>query len=55
MLISRRSFIMPDVALTYIPTDKFKTGYLSLSLLRPLDRREAALNSLLPDYYIEKG
>ena len=53
MLVSRRSFIMPDVALTYIPTDKFKTGYLSLSLLRPLDRREAALNSLLPEVLLQ--
>ena len=53
MLVSRRSFILPDVALTYIPTDKFKTGYLSLSLLRPLCRQEAACNSLLPEVLLQ--
>ena len=53
MQVSRRSLILPDVALTYIPTQKFKTGYLSLSLLRPLDKQEAALNSLLPEVLLQ--
>ena len=41
--------LLPDVFLTVIPTEKFKTNCLSLSLLRPLRREEAALNALLPD------
>lgn len=38
---------MPDVYLTCIQSEKFKTGCLSISLLRPLRREEASANALL--------
>ena len=41
--------LLPDVFLTVLHTDKFRTNCLSVSLLRPLCREEAALNALLPD------
>lgn len=41
--------LLPGVFLTVLRTDKFKTNCLSLSLLRPLCREEAAMNALLPD------
>ena len=41
--------LLPDVFLTVLDTDKFRTNYLSLNILRPLRREEAALNALLPD------
>jgi len=40
--------IMPQVFLTTVRTDKFKTGCLSINLCLQLDRREAAKNALLP-------
>ncbi len=40
---------MPDVYLTILDTDKFRTNCLSVNLLRPLRREEAAMNALLPD------
>ena len=40
--------ILPGVVLTAYHTEKFKTGYFSLNLLRPLCREEAAKNALLP-------
>lgn len=43
-----RKEIMPDVFLTCVQSGKFKTGCLSLSLLRPLRREEASANALLP-------
>ena len=44
-----RKELLPGVFLTVLHTDKFKTNCLSLSLIRPLCREEAALNALLPD------
>ncbi|MCL2748307.1 MAG: insulinase family protein [Oscillospiraceae bacterium] len=43
-----RQQLFPGVALTSLRTEKFKTGVLSLSLLRPLSRRDAALSALTP-------
>jgi len=40
--------ILPDVYLTAVRSDKFKTGCLSVSLLRPLRREEASANALIP-------
>ncbi len=45
----QRLELMPDVYLTVLHTDRFRTNYLSLNILRPLCREEAALNALLPD------
>ena len=44
-----RKMLLPGVFLTVLHTDKFKTNCLSMSLIRPLCREEAALNALLPD------
>lgn len=41
--------LMPNVFLTVLETNKFKTNCLSLNILRPLCREEAAMNTLLPD------
>jgi len=43
-----RREILPDVWLTQIQSEKFKTCYMSLSLLRPLSREDAPKNALLP-------
>lgn len=40
--------IMPNVVLTCLKTDKFKTGCLSINLLTPLSRETAAMNALIP-------
>ena len=40
--------ILPGVRMAAVQTDKFKTGFFSVNLLRPLCREEAALNALLP-------
>lgn len=40
--------IMPHVHLHTVRTDRFKSGCLSISLLRPLRQEEAAMNALLP-------
>ncbi|UOO36846.1 insulinase family protein [Oscillospiraceae bacterium CM] len=40
--------IMPDVTLTCVKTDKFKTCCLSMNLITKLDRETAAKNALLP-------
>lgn len=45
----RRIMLMPGVYFTHLHTEKFRTNCLSISLLRPLDKKEAALNALLPD------
>ena len=45
----QRFSLLPGVSLTVLETDKFKTNCLSLNILRPLCREEAALNALLPD------
>lgn len=47
MLHSDRRTILPGVRLRCIQTDQFRSGYFSLSLLRPLDEGEAAKNALL--------
>jgi predicted Zn-dependent peptidase len=39
---------MPDVVLTCLQTDKFKTGCLSVGLLTPLNRETASKNALIP-------
>ena len=41
--------VFPDVFLTILDTDRFRTNYLSLNILRPLRQKEAAMNALLPD------
>lgn len=48
-MLKNRISLMPGVNLTVIHADKFKTNCISVSLLRPLCREEAALNALLPD------
>ncbi|MGI5979637.1 MAG: EF-P 5-aminopentanol modification-associated protein YfmF [Oscillospiraceae bacterium] len=40
--------ILPNVVLTCLTTDKFKTGCLSVNLLTPLKRETASLNALIP-------
>lgn len=40
--------ILPNVVLTCLQTDKFKTGCLSVNLLTPLTRETASLNALIP-------
>lgn len=40
--------ILPGVYLTYVHSEKFKTGCMSISLLRPLCREEASANALIP-------
>ena len=46
--VKNRQMILPDVYLTAVQSGKFKTGCLSLSLLRPLRREEASANALIP-------
>ena len=46
--LKNRVEILPGVFLTAVQSDKFKTGCLSISFLRPLSSREAAANALLP-------
>ena len=46
---TRRMELMPGVFLTHLYTEKFRTNCLSVSLLCPLNRDEAAKNALLPD------
>lgn len=41
--------VLPGVNLTMLQTDQFKTGCMSVNLVRPLCRDEAAANALLPD------
>ena len=43
-----RSQLGPDVFLTYVPAEKFKTDFLSVQFLTPLRRETAALAALLP-------
>lgn len=46
--MNRRMMILPDVYLTCVQSTKFKTGCLSLSLLRPQCREEVSANALIP-------
>ena len=49
-----RKEIAPGVSLTYLHTDKFKTGFMSLTLLTQLTREDAAKNALIP-YVLRRG
>ena len=40
--------LLPGVTLRCIPDTRFKHSCLSIQLLRPMDRQEAAMNALLP-------
>ena len=46
--MNQRIELLPGVYLRAVQTEKFKTGCLSISFLRPLCREEAAKNALLP-------
>ena len=43
-----RREIMPGIWLNYLYTAKFKTSYMSFTLLTQLKRETAALNALIP-------
>ena len=47
-MLQDRKEIMPEVFLTYLPADKFKTCLLSAHLVTPLRKETASLNALLP-------
>lgn len=47
-MIPNRKEIMPDVYLTYLPAERFKTCLLSAHLITCLDASTASLNALLP-------
>ena len=49
-----RTELAPCVWLTALQTDKFKTGFLSATLLTQLDRETAAENAVLP-YVLRRG
>lgn len=46
--------IMPNVVLTCLQTDKFKTGSLSINLLTSLNAENASKNALIP-YVLRRG
>lgn len=46
--MNERFEILPDVFLTAVQTDKFKTGCFSVNFVRPMRRSEAACNALIP-------
>ncbi len=41
--------IADGVSLNYLETDKFKTGFLSVNFIAPLDKDSAAKNALIPN------
>ena len=41
--------IAEGVSLNYLETDKFKTGFLSVNFIAPLDKESAARNALIPN------
>jgi predicted Zn-dependent peptidase len=43
-----RGEIAPDVSLTCVSTDKFKTGCLSVNFITGLERKNAAMTALMP-------
>ena len=43
-----RMELLPNVYLTAVQTGKFKTAFLSVSLLTPLERQNASANAILP-------
>ena len=49
-----RRELFPGVWLRTVHTDKFKSSYLSITLLAPLDRDTAAANALIP-YVLRRG
>jgi predicted Zn-dependent peptidase len=49
-----RKDILPNVALTCLQTDKFKTGTLSVTLLTQLKRDTAARNAIIP-FVLRRG
>lgn len=49
-----RDEILPNVYLTALKTDKFKTGCLSATLLTPLTRESAAAHACIP-YILRRG
>lgn len=51
---STTEIILPNVLLTCVTTDKFKTGCLSVNLLTPLTRETASLNALIP-FVLNRG
>ena len=42
-----RQMIMDNVYLTYVPSEKFKTSFLSAQMVMPLKKDTAGLNALL--------
>lgn len=49
----QRMELLPGIWLQGVRTERFKSACLSLSLLRPLCRQEAALNALLPNVLLQ--
>ena len=47
-MYERRTDIMQNVFLTYLPASKFKTSVLSAHLVTPLSKETASANALLP-------
>ncbi len=41
--------VYPTVKLTVVPSEKFKTSYLSVTFSRPLCEKEAPMNALIPE------
>lgn len=46
--MTNRVQILPDVYLTSVQTDQFKTGCMSINFLRPMRREEVSANALIP-------
>ena len=46
--LNKRTELLPNVFLTSVQSEKFKTGCLSISFLRPLRAQEASANALIP-------
>ena len=44
----KRMELGQGVYLTYLPSDKFKTSFLSAQFVTPLRRQSAAANALIP-------
>lgn len=42
--------LLPGITLRCFPDSRFKQGCLSLQILRPMCKEEAATNALLPPY-----
>ncbi|MBQ3405240.1 MAG: insulinase family protein [Oscillospiraceae bacterium] len=48
MEVSNRKQVLPGVYLTCLQTDQFKTGSISVNMMLPLSRADAAKNALIP-------